>query len=160
RARGEPTDAEGRDRAAPSRSTANAAGSDGSGRGRGPDLPTHRRAFDAADEARPHPCDRSADLAAHQTLAKLRECMAQLEPREVRAEAHGLAHPETDVRIRVTVDAEREGFREDLLVAIPRRVEETDRLARADRLSAQLDVGRRGPRELDDRRRPTHDFLD
>ena len=53
----------------------------------------------------------------------------QLETREVRTQAEVLAHTESQVAVRVAVDAEGEGILEDLLVAVRRGVEERQRLA-------------------------------
>src|SRR4051812_25447373 len=67
------------------------------------DPPPHRCTLDAADEAGSHARDRAGRLAEVETLAELREGVAELETREVRAETDVLAHAEADVRVRVAV---------------------------------------------------------
>ena len=78
----------------------------GAGATRRRDLPAQRRALDAADERRAHAVDRPGELGAHEPLRSCVEDGAELEPREVRAEADVLAAPEADVVVRVAVDPE------------------------------------------------------
>src|SRR5580700_5966802 len=64
------------------------------------------------------------------------------------------------MRIRIAADVELERLREYVLVAAGRRIEQTNRLAGANLLSAHDCVADGGARELDYRRSPAHDFLD
>src|SRR5262249_45235621 len=102
--------------------------------------PAHGRGAQARDGAR--------ELAALEAEQELREDRAQLEPGDVRAEAHVLAHAEGEVAVRAAVDAEREGVAVHLLVAVRRGVEEGERIAGADLRPAELDVGGRRAREV------------
>ena len=88
-----------------------------------------------------------------QALEHLVEQAADLEAREVRAEAEvRAAAAEGDVRVRVAADVEAVGVREHRLVAVRGGVEHDDLLARADRDAAELGVARGGAPELHDRR--------
>ena len=84
----------------------------------------------------------------------------ELDPRDVRAHAEVLAEAEREVRVRVAVDPERERIVEHLFVAVRRREEQRDLLARADRLAAHLAVLGGDAREVDDRAHPAQDLLD
>ena len=60
------------------------------------------------------------------------------------------AAAECDMRVRVAADVETIGIREDLLVAIRGRIEDHERISRADLHAAQLGLARRGALELHD----------
>src|SRR4029453_4309151 len=107
-----------------------------------------------ADEARLHALDRSCELTVLESVAELRERVPQLEAGEGRAEAEGLAHAETDVRVRVAIDAECERIRKHLLVAVRRGVVEAHGLPLPDRDPSQRIVALRRAGEMDDRCHP------
>ena len=91
---------------------------------------------------------------------QLLEEHAQLEAREARAEAEVRAEAEGDVRVRVARGVEAERIGEDALVAIRRRVEQQQLVARADALAAQRRVARGGAVHVLDRRHPAQHLLD
>ena len=103
------------------------------------------------------PTSSSFGVAAQQHL----EEHAGLEPGQLSPDARVLATAERDVRVRVAVDLEFLGVgAEDLLVAVGRAVEHDDRVALADALPADLDVGGRGPRHVRHRAGPPQHLLD
>src|SRR5215471_16111440 len=119
-----------------------------------------RETLDAADEVRGEPLDRAGELDLLEARQEVTIGHLELEPRHVGAGAEVLADAEGEVTVRVAVDAEAVRVLEDLLVAVRRGVEERDDVAAADALPAQLDVGRGGAGEVDDRARPAQDLLD
>src|SRR5262245_18960285 len=125
-----------------------------------PELPANGGALDAADEARVDAVHRARALERDEALAQLREQRAQLEPRQVRAEADVLAAAEADVIVRIPVDAEDEGVLEHLLVAVARGVEQAHGLPFPHDLVADVKLPRGGARELVHRRHPAHGLLD
>ena len=76
--------------------------------------------LDSADEARSRPLDGAREFAALESVAKLREGMAQFEPGEVRTQADVLADPEANVFVWHAIDAEGERIGEHVLVAVRR----------------------------------------
>ena len=68
--------------------------------------PFHRRAFDAADEARSNAYDRCRTFHVDEAFAQLLIHRANLESRQVRSETDMLASPESDVVVRPSIDAE------------------------------------------------------
>src|SRR5271169_3916541 len=71
-----------------------------------------------------------------------------------------LTDAERDMRIRIAADVELERILENFLVAIGRRIEQAYRFAGFDLLAANLGIFGSGARELNHRRRPSHDLFD
>src|SRR5262245_63241426 len=125
-----------------------------------PQLVADGQVLHAADEARVQALDGPRELDRLDARQQVLVGHDELEPGQVRPEAHVLAHAEAEVPVRIAVDAELERRVEDLLVAVRRRVEERERLALADALAAELVVLGGGAREVDDRGHPANDLLD
>ena len=103
------------------------------------------------------PTSSSFGVAAQQHL----EEDTSLESGQLRPDARVLAAAERDVRVGMSCDLEVLGVgAEDLLVAVGRAVEHHDRVALADALPADLDVGGRGPRHVRHRGGPAQHLLD
>ncbi len=70
-----------------------------------------------------------------------------------------LADAECDLRIRTAADVELERLLENFFVAVRRRIKQAYRFPSFDLLAANHRVFGRGPRELNNRRRPAHDLF-
>jgi hypothetical protein len=84
-------------------------------------------------------------------LGEVPQSQLDLEPREVSAEAHVLSHTKGQVTVAGPLDAELEGFVEDLFVAIRRWIEERERVASRDACAPDLHIFRSGSGVVDDR---------
>ena len=106
------------------------------------------------------PLDRAGQLDLADACAQLVEHDADLEAREVRAEAVVHAVTEPEVRIRVAVQVEAERIVEHELVAVRGRFPEHDLVAGADGLAEEIEVAGRGAAVVRGGMRPAHDLLD
>src|SRR4051812_38770966 len=84
------------------------------------------KSLDAAVDDRPEPLDRPVELEALDATEQMCEHELDLDAREVRADAEVLTETERDVRIRRSIDSERERVVEHGLVTVRRRVVERD----------------------------------
>ena len=117
--------------------------------------------LDAVDEVRAEALDVAGELDVGQPVEDLLEHRPDLELGQVGSETEvRAAAAEGDVVVRRAGDVERVRVVEHLFVAVRRDVPEGDLVAGVDRLPAQLEVLRRGPPHVHDRRRVAQHLVD
>src|SRR5216683_3356674 len=114
-------------------------------------LVSNRHVLDAADEARTHARNRSAEFDRFEPPRQLTKHRLQLEARQIRPQAVVLADAEGDVLIGITSDVQRERILENILVTIGRGIEEREHVALMDFLAMKIGVRGGRARELDHR---------